>query len=317
MKPSTLPTEEASAWSSIKGKWLQIYGSFPGKGLSIEWHDFSNETTLDWGQSFHDRSLEICLNFSGEGFLKQGKTHRSLEPQQVAVYTTTKSRLKAIRNSGHFHRFITLELSPEYLLGQFASTMDGLRHELGQFIENPEKARPFLEVQPMRSPLLSVRQQLLEPGIHASARDIWYQSKVLEILAQLLFKADKPSELFCQRHKRVTKERVERATHLLQRDLTNPPSLDMLAQEVGCSPFHLSRIFSQQTGMSIPRYLRMIRIEKAAELLRAGAYNVTHAAFEVGYTSLSAFNQAFVEIMGCCPGLYPHAKNLFKTKLPG
>jgi AraC-like DNA-binding protein len=79
----------------------------------------------------------------------------------------------------------------------------------------------------------------------------------------------------------------------------------MLAKEVNCSPFHLSRIFAQETGLTIPRYLRMLRIEKASELLRQGKGNVTEAAFAVGYSSLSAFNQAFVEITGCCPGLYP------------
>ena len=82
----------------------------------------------------------------------------------------------------------------------------------------------------------------------------------------------------------------------------------MLAQEIGCSPFYLSRLFAQETGASIPRFLRMKRIEKAADLIRAGRMDVTEAAFAVGYSSLSAFTKAFVEQTGCCPGLYPHFK---------
>jgi len=46
-------------------------------------------------------------------------------------------------------------------------------------------------------------------------------------------------------------------------------------------------------------------MEKAAELLRSGEYNVTEAALEVGYSSPSHFSQAFREMFGCCPGLYP------------
>ncbi len=80
----------------------------------------------------------------------------------------------------------------------------------------------------------------------------------------------------------------------------------MLAQEVQCSPFYLSRIFVQHTGMSIPACLRLKRVEKAAELLRSGTVRVTDAAMAVGYSSLSSFNKAFVERFGCCPGLYPH-----------
>ena len=79
----------------------------------------------------------------------------------------------------------------------------------------------------------------------------------------------------------------------------------MLADEVGCSTFYLSRIFAQEAGVSIPKFLRMKRIEKAAELIRTGRMNVTEAAMEVGYSSLSAFTKAFVEQIGCCPGLYP------------
>jgi AraC-like DNA-binding protein len=82
----------------------------------------------------------------------------------------------------------------------------------------------------------------------------------------------------------------------------------MLSQEVGCSTFYLSRVFAQETGASIPKFLRMKRIEKAAELIKTGRMNVTEAAFAVGYSSLSAFTKAFVEQMGCCPGLYPHFK---------
>ena len=44
-------------------------------------------------------------------------------------------------------------------------------------------------------------------------------------------------------------------------------------------------------------------MERAAELLRSGRYNVTEAATEVGYSSLSHFSKAFCETIGCCPVL--------------
>jgi AraC-like DNA-binding protein len=51
-------------------------------------------------------------------------------------------------------------------------------------------------------------------------------------------------------------------------------------------------------------------MERAAELLRMGHHNVTEAATEVGYSSLSHFSKAFCETIGCCPVLYPMAKNV-------
>jgi AraC-like DNA-binding protein len=64
-------------------------------------------------------------------------------------------------------------------------------------------------------------------------------------------------------------------------------------------------MFSNQTGHTITQQLRQLRMEKAAELLRSGEFNVTEAAMEVGYSSLSHFSAAFHETFGCCPGLYP------------
>jgi AraC-like DNA-binding protein len=91
----------------------------------------------------------------------------------------------------------------------------------------------------------------------------------------------------------------------------------MLAEEVGCSTFYLSRVFAQETGASIPKFLRLKRIEKAAELIRTGKMNVTESAMAVGYASLSAFNKAFVEQMGCCPGLYPNVPIPGRKKTTG
>ena len=78
-----------------------------------------------------------------------------------------------------------------------------------------------------------------------------------------------------------------------------------LGKKVGCSHFYLSRTFSKEMGMTIPQYVRRLRMERAADLLRSGKYNVTEAAMEVGYSSLSHFSQSFHDAFGCCPGLYP------------
>ncbi len=94
------------------------------------------------------------------------------------------------------------------------------------------------------------------------------------------------------RQKRVARDRVERTKELLAREMVNPPSLEAIGQEVGCSPFYLSRIFSREVGLTIPQFLRNLRMERAAELLRSGRYNVTEAATEVGYASLSHFQQS-------------------------
>lgn len=299
---------EAPAWTDIEGTWQQVHGSFFERGLSIEWHDFFNLEELNWSRSFHPCSVEICFNFSGPAYLQQTKVARSFGNEQVAVYATGDHPIRAWRPAGHQHRFFTFEFSVEFLRIQLESVTSFLKPAVSQFLENPNRSRTLFHLDHMPVCLLHLRLHLLKPPVIETARDFWYQSKILEVLSYLFFKPVKPTELFCERYHRVNQERCERVLYLLERDLENPPSLHMLAQEVQCSPFYLSRIFVQHTGLSIPGYIRRKRMEKAAELLRTGTISITEVAMMVGYASISSFNKAFIEYSGRCPGLYRNGK---------
>jgi AraC-like DNA-binding protein len=157
---------------------------------------------------------------------------------------------------------------------------------------------------------------LADPPVPPPAQPLWYHGQVLAMIAD--FFAEPAEERFCDRQKRLNKERVARAREILDRRFDQPPALEELARSVGVSPFYLSRMFSAETGHSIPQYLRRLRMEHAATLLRAGTHNVTEAAFAVGYASLGHFSKSFCEVIGCCPALYPQAKSLAdRTRGPG
>jgi AraC-like DNA-binding protein len=141
-----------------------------------------------------------------------------------------------------------------------------------------------------------------------AAQSLWYQSRALDLMTEFFFQSPK-KELFCVRQKQVSRERVDRVVKILQDKLSEPPSLEEIGREVGCSPFYLSRTFSKEMGLTIPQYLRQIRMEKAAALLKSGKFNVTEVALEVGYNSPSHFSAAFHQTFGCCPGLYPLVPN--------
>jgi AraC family transcriptional regulator len=303
--PETAPGVEQKFWSRAQATWQPLFGGFFTHGVSIEWHDFHLEKDLDWARSFHPQSLEVCLNFSGAAEWHGGPDRQPLASGEVAAYTVAKPAPKALRKAGTLHRFITMELSAEFLRTHYGKSMDDLKPAWRRFVAGEKEAAPYLEITPMSTPLLALRQGLLAPPVPTAARSSWYLAKTMEVLAHVAFGTEDAGEMFCHQHQRQNRERVERARYLLERDLENPPSLEMLAQEVGCSTFHLSRIFAEQMAMSIPKFLRTRRIESAAELLRSGKMNVTQAAMAVGYSSLSAFNKAFVEQIGCCPGLYP------------
>jgi AraC-like DNA-binding protein len=151
-----------------------------------------------------------------------------------------------------------------------------------------------------------VAEALHTPAVAGPGRTFWFRAKILEILSHAL--TEPAPEMFCQRHHRLARERVERVKALLLDDLESPPSLAQLGRQVGCSSFYLSRIFSETTGQTISRFLRAARLERAAELLGSGQCNVTEAAMAVGYSSLSHFSKAFAERFGQCPCVFPLKK---------
>ena len=299
---------ESGAWAQVKEGWRQLYGSFSREGVSVENHEFRAVAPVDWGRSFHRDSVELCLNLRGNGTVRDGRTEARYQPHTVGFYCNSQTNLEARRDSGETHSFITIELSRPYVETQVHTMEDALHPALRRWLM--DKDGSAADVGAMSPGQEVTFQALRQPPVPTAARKLWYQAKTLELLSTVLFQPAAPEEFFCQRQKRVARERVERTTAILRSHLCEPPDIEALGAQVGCSPFYLSRLFSKEMGMTIPQYLRQIRMERAAELLLGGRHNVTEAAVEVGYSSLSHFSKAFCTTIGCCPTLFPSAKAL-------
>lgn len=301
---------ERGAWDGVRGGWRLLYGSFAELGMALEWHDFRLQQPLDWGRSFHPGGIELCVNQSGEGEVRAGRQRTVFRAQTAGLYAAAAEPLAATRQGCDSHRFLTLELRRDFLARQLAGCEDAIQPVVrASLLDNRE--RPFAgETREFSSAKSTLVEQLASPPVAPSAFPLWYQGKVCELLAEFVFAPQE--ELFCARQQRLARERVERVQTILRARFDDPPTLEQLGREVGVSQFYLSRIFSQETRMTIPQFIRRLRMERAAELLREGRHNVTEAAFAVGYSSLGHFSKSFCEVMGCCPTLYPHARHLAK-----
>ena len=299
------PFTEAGAWRDVGKGWQPLFGSFHGAGYSFEWHDFFAKREFDWGASFHPGCVELCLNLDGHGFVEGRHGRTEFTPGTVAFYHRKDTPLNAKRATNEQHQFLTVEFSCPFLAKHLAG-MAGVLHPIAKAaIENC----PCEHVASTTVRLSAAQQQLIatlrQPPVYAAAQPLWYQCKALELAVTFLLSPPPEQEMFCTRQQRLAQERVEQVIFLLKQNLSEPPALEELGKKIGCSHCYLSRIFSTQTGHTITQHLRQLRMERAAELLKAGDHNVTEAATEVGYNSLSHFSAAFTETFGICPGLYP------------
>lgn len=305
---------EAGAWRDVGAGWQPLFGSFRGLGFSIEWHDFFAKRELDWSASFHPECVELCLNLDGHGFVEGSGARAEFTPGTAGFYHQSDEPLNARRIAAERHQFLTVEFSCPFL----AKHLAGAEPMLHPTVKSAIEGCPCQRVSGTTVKLTVGQQQIIstlrQPPVYAAAQPLWYQCKALELAVTFLFQPPKEKEFFCTRQQRLAQERVEQVLFLLKKNLAEPPSLEELGRKIGCSHFYLSRIFSAQTGYTITQYLRRLRMERAAELLRSGEFNVTETAIEVGYASPSHFSQAFHETFGCCPGLYPLATPTQKAR---
>ncbi len=100
---------------------------------------------------------------------------------------------------------------------------------------------------------------------------------------------------------RRRREAVEEAKLLVNANVERPPRLGTMAATLGCSPFHLSRIFRQTTGVSLRGYLGRLRARLAAERLSRGAPDLTELALDLGFADHAHFTNAFRREWGVAP----------------
>ncbi|MCX6896764.1 MAG: AraC family transcriptional regulator [Verrucomicrobia bacterium] len=304
-KPAAATFTEAGAWRDVGGGWQPLFGSFRGAGYSIEWHDFHAKREFDWAASFHPGCVELCLNLEGHGFVEGKGTRAEFAPNTAGFYHREQEPLIAKRAANERHQFLTVEFSCPFLTKHLAGTEAKLHPTVRAAVEGCPCDQVAGATVRLTAAQLQTIATLRQPPVYAAAQPVWYQCKALELAVTFLFQPPPEEEMFCSRQQRLAQERVEQVVFLLKQNLAEPPALEELGRKVGCSHFYLSRIFSAQTGLTITQYLRKLRMERAAELLRAGEHNVTEVSLEVGYSSLSHFSAAFHETFGCCPGLYP------------
>ncbi|WP_405716948.1 AraC family transcriptional regulator [Streptomyces sp. NBC_00046] len=104
-----------------------------------------------------------------------------------------------------------------------------------------------------------------------------------------------------------------RARAVLEGRMAAPPTLEVLAAELGTSPFALLRAFKKQYGMPPHAWLTDARVRAARRLLDAGTAPA-EAAAEVGFTDQPHLNRHFTRIVGVPPGAYQRERaRTYKT----
>ncbi len=102
---------------------------------------------------------------------------------------------------------------------------------------------------------------------------------------------------------------LQRAFVYLRKNLYTDISLDIIADEVGMSPQHLSRIFKGKYGKTIGEYITDHRMNYAKYLLSGSDNSIKDISHKTGYSDQNYFTRVFKKYTGYTPSRY---KELFQ-----
>ncbi|MBR9728800.1 helix-turn-helix domain-containing protein [Shewanella intestini] len=98
--------------------------------------------------------------------------------------------------------------------------------------------------------------------------------------------------------------RTEHLLDYIHRHITQPLSLDDLAQKSHLSRWQLQRIFQQQTGLNLAQYVRELKLSMAAERVVTTTDRMLDIAYQLGFASEVSFSRAFKQFFGLTPSQY-------------
>ena len=207
----------------------------------------------------------------------------------------------AVRAPG---RSITAYFLPSVLLG-FGSGEEGLR--ILQRITAPQPLRDRLLAPPpavrrrAQRLFLEMANEFERPRLGSRMR---LPALLVEMLVALLRWEESTGRQLSPPPRPVAWEALENALRHLHEHFAEPIYARDMAAITGMSRSRLQGLFQQGLGMPWVQYLQSYRVHRAAALIQLPEYDITRAAFAVGFESLSHFSTTFRQFLGVTPRQY-------------
>lgn len=165
----------------------------------------------------------------------------------------------------------------------------------------PTFSDPLLKGSPHFAKLQALFQALLEGPSQLERESLMHEAFSAFLLDHAvhgeLREPDAPS---------AVQEAVAKARELLGANLAESLSLEELSRACAMSPYHLLRVFKQETGLPPHAFRNQARIQTARRLL-AQSMPIAQVAQETGFTDQSHLNRNFKQAVGATPKQYQQA----------
>ncbi|NDV21389.1 AraC family transcriptional regulator [Desulfovibrio sp. JC022] len=259
-----------------------IYSS-PMEGLEV----LSCSSGREFKSHLHDGYVLWLNSESGENYSVKGSSD-ILQPGSISIIEpeTIHANSPCCIERRHLRSF--------YFSEEFVRSLNF------KLLGRENAVSPFrnrlLENKRLWQALSGLHNKLLSPAEKLEAEE-----NILSVLSGLYKQADAKDILPGSEDKRVAM-----VIDYLHAHMDSSLSLAELADLVGCTEFHLIRIFRSHKGLPPHSFLIQLRLEKARRLLAANA-NIADTAVQCGFSDQSHLTRLFKIRYGLTPRQYQKA----------
>lgn len=173
------------------------------------------------------------------------------------------------------------------------------------FLNSENKDKKYYAEEDITPSMAIVLNQMFNNYMNPSIKKLYFTGKTYEILS-LLFNHNEDQDIencpFLSDENDVVK--IKKAKDIIIARMSEPPTLQELADEVGINIKKLKLGFKQIYGDSVFSFLFDYKMDYARKLLDNGYYNVNEVGLKIGYSSASHFIAAFKKKFGTTPKKY-------------
>lgn len=231
--------------------------------------------------SKHFKKRQVTADVNHAVFFSKNSVYRVSHPTDCGDRGTTFVVSQSILND------IVRELDPE-------------------IDERPDHPFPFV-TGPCKPPIFWRHREFvrrLEAATTEPLEPLWADVTGLQLVVDVLEDAFERNGAKPRRRASTNADhtaRTEAAKTYLASRMSEAVTLDDVGTAVNASPFNFARIFQQQTGLPIHRYLTLLRLRAALEAVADPRTDLTKIALDLGFSSHSHFTDVFRREFGETP----------------
>ncbi|MGI9547335.1 MAG: helix-turn-helix transcriptional regulator [Flavobacteriaceae bacterium] len=253
---------------------------------------------------------------------------RDIDQSYIQVHFCLKGSGKFIFNQGHYALEVNdenslllynpqqdlplnLELQPQSWLVSVVMTIrkfHGLfskEADYIHFLSGENKDKKYYAQEEITPAISVILSQIINFNLHPSVKELYIRAKVYELMS-LYFNRNVDTDAencpFLVDEDNV--RRIRKAKEIIIEQMTEPPSLSELAEQIGLPLKKLKEGFKQVYGEPVYSFLFEYKMDYARKMLDSGQYNVNEVGHRVGYSTASHFIAAFKKKYGTTPKKY-------------